>query len=241
MQLNKILEYVAYAVGGLALFLASLLVFALAAGVPAHEVAIVGGFFPEPEKPTMPEVVDRDPDAAPARPKLQPKTMEEVVQGVISRLPTQAQVSPFEQNELQDLVTDVKRLKLQYERDIEEIELREQEVDDRQLALDERQTLLEEFTRELDAREAEIALKQAELRRDEKAAAEALDEKWKTVARAFAEGEPEALKAKLLAYDPEEGARILFNLEEERRNELLGVLEAAEFKEYNDAFSALSM
>ena len=62
MQLNKILEYVAYAVGGIALFLASLLVFALTACVPAHQVAIVGGLFPEPAPTTNYAVVSKDPN-----------------------------------------------------------------------------------------------------------------------------------------------------------------------------------
>ena len=166
MQLNKILEYVAYAVGGIALFLASLLVFALTAGVPAHQVAIVGGLFPEPAPTTNDAVVSKDPNEQPARPKIQAKTLDEVIQGTISRLPTQAVASPFESNELESLVSDVKRLKLQYERYLDSIKNRELEVADRSLALEERAKLLDDFMNQLDHREKEISLRQAELRRD---------------------------------------------------------------------------
>ena len=240
MQLNKILEYVAYAVGGVALFLASLLVFALTAGVPAHEVAVVGGLFPEPEAPEVEAPTKRAADEDPTRPKLTPKTMEEVVASTLSRLPTQSHASPFEQSELQELVTDVKRLKLQYERDLESIALREDEVAERALANDERAKLLDDFMRQLDIRESEISLRMAELARDEQAISEAEAKKWETVASAFADGEVDIQKQKLLAYEPEDAARILVNLEDDRRNELLNALEPADFKAYNDAYSSLA-
>jgi hypothetical protein len=239
MQLNKILEYVAYAVGGIALFLASLLVFALTAGVPAHQVAIVGGLFPEPAPTTNDAVVSKDPNEQPARPKIQAKTLDEVIQGTISRLPTQAVASPFESNELESLVSDVKRLKLQYERDLDSIKNRELEVADRSLALEERAKLLDDFMNQLDHREKEISLRQAELRRDEAVADENEAEMWKVRARPFADGELETATAQLIAYGPEEGAHILMNLDEDRRNELLNSL-GDQFKDFNDAFSALN-
>lgn len=241
MQLNKILEYVAYAVGGVALFLASLLVFALAAGVPAHQVAIVGSLFPEPDAPKLAEPVEGQDSTGPARPKLKTKTMEEVIQGTLSRLPTQTHASPFEGSELQTLVTDVKRLKLQYERDLESVAKRERDVEDEALALEDRAKVLDDIIDQLDLREAEIALRQAELKRDEDAAAEADSERWRVAARPFAEGDLDKLVPKLEAYGPEDGARILFNLEEERRNELLSELNGDLFKEFNDAFSALGL
>lgn len=240
MQLNKILEYSAYAVGGVALFLASLLVFALTAGVPAHQVAIVGGLFPEPTPTTSEPATIKDPNAQPARPKIQVKTLDEVIQGTISRLPTQAVASPFESNELESLVSDVKRLKLQYERDLDGISRRELEVEDRALALEERAKLLDDFMSQLDHREKEISLRQAELRRDEAVADENESEMWKVRARPFADSELEDATKQLLAYGPEEGAHILLNLDEDRRNELLNSLEGEQFKEFNDAFSALN-
>ena len=94
--------------------------------------------------------------------------------------------------------------------------------------------------RQLDIRESEISLRMAELARDEEAISEAEAKKWETVASAFADGEVDVQKQKLLAYEPENAARILVNLEDDRRNELLNALEPADFKAYNDAYSSLA-
>jgi len=237
MQPNKILEYSAYAVGGVALFLASLLVFALAAGVPAHQVALVGGLFPEPAAPAT--GAPEGGDATPARPKVQTKSFENVIAATLARIPGQAQASPFASDELESLVGDLKRLKLQYEEQLEKVTTRATDIEEREAVLQERSLLLQDLMAQLDLREGEIDLKQAELARDEVAAADGEVERWKKIAQAFKDGEPVALSKRLLAYGAEEGAHILVNLDDDQRTALLGALSDKDFKDFNDAYSAL--
>lgn len=238
MQLNKIFEYSAYAIGGTALFTASLLVFALAAGVPAHQVAIIGGMFPEP--PAVEPAAITDEDGEVTRPKIGPRTMDEVIESAIGRLPSHGVDSPFEAAELEQLVADMKLLKLQYSKNIEGLEDREQAVTERALALDERNNVLDEFMAQLDQREGEIDLKQEELQRDQAVRAEEDTERWKAVSMVFKGGDAKELVVKLLKYGPVDGAQILAHLEESERNALLLELDADPFKEFNDAYSALA-
>ncbi len=237
MQLNKIIEYAAYAIGGLALFLASLLVFALAAGIPEHQVAIVGGLFPEPAPTT--DTTPSDGSAGPVRPKIQAKSMEDVIASTLGRIPGQAQASPFASSELEALVGDLKRLKLQYEDDVARVTKKSTELAERDAALGERAALLQDLMAQLDQREGEIELKQSELKRDQDAAEESELARWRKIAQAFKDGEPKSLAKRLLAYGPEEGAYILFNLEDDQRTALLVALGDDDFKAFNDAYSAL--
>ena len=237
MQINKILEYAAYAVGGVSLFMASLLVFALAAGVPAHDVAIIGGLFPKPPPPA--QVSEKSPDGAPARPKIQAKSLEDVIASTLSRLPNQSQASPFESSELEALVGDLKRLKLQYERDLASVKAREEEVAERDAALQEQAGLIQDLMARLDQRDGELTLREQEVRRDEQVAEENEKARWKKISMAFINGDPEDLAQRLLAYGPDDGARILTNLDEDARQTLLDALDATNFKAFLDAYSSL--
>jgi len=237
MQINKILEYAAYAVGGVSLFMASLLVFALAAGVPAHDVAIIGGLFPKP--PPVEQLSEKDPNGAPARPKIQAKSLEDVIASTLSRLPNQVQGSPFDASELDGLVGDLKRLKLQYDRDLESVTAREADVAERDTALQEQAGLLQDLMARLDQREGELALREQEVKRDERVAEDNEKARWKKIAMAFTDAKPEELAPRLLAYGADDGAHILANLDEDARQTLLNALDAANFKEFLDAYSSL--
>lgn len=237
MQINKILEYAAFAVGGISLFLASLLVFALAAGVPAHDVAIIGGLFPEPPPPA--ETSDKQPGEAPARPKIQPKSLEDVIASTLSRLPGETLSSPFPSDELGSLVGDLKRLKLQYETDLEDLTKREDEVAEREAAVAERAQLLQDLMAQLDQREGELALREDELKRDEKVASENEMARWKSIARTFADGDASKWSKRLIAYGAEDAAKILSNLDPDRATELLDQIDDdTKFIDFNDAYAA---
>jgi flagellar motility protein MotE (MotC chaperone) len=238
MQINKLLEYAAYAVGGVSLFLASLLVFALAAGVPAHDVALVGGFFPEPPAPQG--TSNKEPGSEPARPKIQAKSLEDVVASTLGRLPGQTVTSPFDDSELETLVGDLKRLKLQYERELESVTKRGAEISEREASLDERAGLLQDLMAQLDQREGELALREEEVQRDESVAEENDAARWVKIAKVFAEGDATKMAGRLKLYGPEDGARILSNLEEDQRKALLDALPDSDFLEFNNAYSALS-
>ncbi|MFT4709317.1 MAG: hypothetical protein ACI8Q9_000437, partial [Planctomycetota bacterium] len=100
MNPNKIIELAAIGIGGLSLFLASFLVFALSAGVPAHQVAIVGGLFPAPDvgdQPTSSAIIDG------ATPDIVEKTMDDVLISTLDRLPSYTIQSPFADDEMSTL------------------------------------------------------------------------------------------------------------------------------------------
>jgi len=237
MQINKILEYVAFAVGGVSLFLASLLVFALAAGVPAHEVAVIGGLFPEP--PPQAESTEKAAGDAPARPKIQAKSLEDVIASTLSRLPAQTGASPYDASELETLVGDLKRLKLQYDTDLAALEKRESSTAERDAAIAEQAQLLQDLMAQLDQREGELALREEELKRDENVATENENARWASIAKVFASGDPKKYAARLSKYTPEEAAHILINLDEKKQTALLDLLPEAQFADFLSAFSAL--
>lgn len=239
MQTNKIIEFTAYAVGGIALFMASLLVFALAAGVPAHQVAIVGGLFPEPPPMEMADASE-DEDGEVVRPKIGPRSIEDVIDSTIARLPTQGGTSPFEDKELGTLIDKMKQQNLQLSRDLELLEARESKVAERDMALDERKNLLDDLMAQLSQREADIKLQQEELQRDQIAKDESDAERWTRVAQAFMKGKPDELIGKLIVYGPQDAARILANLTPDSASKLLNELDGQEFKEFNDAYSLVA-
>ncbi len=237
MKLNKIIEITAYAVGGVSLFLVSFLVFALAAGVPANEVAILGNLFPEPAP--VPEVAEGE-EGENARPKIQPKTPEELIQDTIGRLPTHTARSPFQDGEVDELVAELKRLKLENEQLRKDYEDRIAALDEREGGLDEQAALIQELMAALDVRQGEIALASQELERDQVVADEAEVEKFKKIAATFAgKGDVAKLVRRLENYGADDGARILANLEEKRRTELLNAMPEASSNEFTDAWASL--
>ena len=243
MKLNKVIEFTAYAVGGVSLFLVSFLVFALSAGIPAHEVALVGGLFPETEAV---EVADGE-GVEGARPKHQSKTPEQVLQATIGRLDTvYTAPSPFDDEEVEQLVTDLRAQKLEYEQLIDALKERELALDDRESVLDEQAELLQELKGGLDSQQAAIALARQELERDEKVADERKAAIAKNKASFYANEEAaiETLAQKLgevAGRDMDEAALILSNLEDERAQALLLAMDGTKADELRDAWASLGL
>jgi len=238
MKVNKIIELVALGVGGLSLFIASFLVFALSAGIPAHQVAIVGGLFPEPA-PTETGVSGET--IAGATPDVVEKTIDEVLMSSIGNLPNLDTQSIFSDSELAEVVNELKRVKADFQEGVANVERREAEVETRAENLEERARVLNDYMATLDRREFEIGLLQEELDagitiRDDKH-----DVRWAKIAKAF-EGTEDLpkLASRLLIYKADEAALILKNLDADQRNLILDALPDADtFREYNDAYSAL--
>lgn len=236
MKLNKLIEITAYAVGGVSLFLASFLVFALAAGVPANEVALLGGMFPAPEAPA-----EEPAEGEAGRPKFVAKTPEQLIAESIGRIPTFAGPSPFEDGEVDELVGKLERLVLENTQRDEALDAREAELDERQAAQDEKAALLQGLQESLDVQRGELELTRQELSRDQAVADEREAEKFKKIAAVFGSKTSDAtiMATRLSAYPAEDAARILANIEEKRRTELLNALDADSFTAFVDAYAAL--
>jgi len=243
MKLNKIIEVTAFAVGGVSLFLVSFLVFALAAGVSAHEVALLGGMFPEPE-PT-PEVAEAGEDETEeGRTVLQPKTPDELVQSILGNLPTLTAATPYQGGEVERIVNELKAQKLKYQELIGRVEAREEALDAREATLDEQAALINELKDGLDTQQADIELARAELERD----VEIEDERQVAVAKKKSvlfidkKADVPSLARKLEEMDVAEAALILDAMgdeNEKRRNELLLAMEPTASAELLDAWAAL--
>ena len=237
MNPNKIIELVAIGIGGISLFLASFLVFALSAGVPAHQVAIVGGMFPAPEvveQPNTGEAIDG------ATPDIVEKTMDDVLISTLNRLPAYTIQSPFADDEMSELVEELKRTKLAYEEGVKDIEQREDALSKRDANLDEKDRILKDLMAALDRRESEMKLLQQELDNGIRVADAAKEAEWATVATGFLGSDFEQHAQRLGNYEAEEAAMILKNLEADQRQNITDVLGPAEFKEIMAAYSKIA-
>jgi hypothetical protein len=239
MKPNKIIEHIAMGVGGLSLFMVSFLVFALAAGVPANEVAIVGGLFPAPA-PSAPAT--GGPGLEAATPDVVEKDMDDIMISTLDRLPVYTHQSPYSDDELSKVVEELKRVKMNYEDGIVDLEQREEDIAKRSTNLDEKARILDDLMETLDRQKSELLFLQEELDRDIVVKDEIDEARWKVQSEAFADTEkiPE-LSARLMIYSAEEAAHILSYLEAEQRTSLLNAIEDDNtFKEYNNAYSALT-
>ncbi|MFT5079448.1 MAG: hypothetical protein ACI9D0_000038 [Bacteroidia bacterium] len=237
MNPNKIIELAAIGIGGLSLFLASFLVFALSAGVPAHQVAIVGGLFPAPDvgdQPTSSAIIDG------ATPDIVEKTMDDVLISTLDRLPSYTIQSPFADDEMSTLVEELKRTKLAYEEGVQDIEQREDALTKRDANLDEKDRILKDLMAALDRREMEMKLLQAELDNGLKVADEAKEAEWATIATGFLGSNFEKLALLVGTYADEEAAMILKNLENDQRQGILDALSQDKFKEIMAAYSKVA-
>ena len=237
MKVNKIIELVALVVGGLSLFMASFLIFALSAGVPAHEVALVGGLFPKPASTvsgTSGESIN------PANPDVVDKTMDDVVIATIGRLPAYQLQSAFNDDELAEVVNELKRVKAEFEEGIVDIEKREADVETHAANLEERARVLNEYMATIDRRELEMALVQEELDAGVKVRNDQDDARWAKKAKGYESEDDIDLHARRLALLlPEEAAQILRYLQPEQRTLILNALGDDDFQSFNDAYAAI--
>lgn len=237
MNPNKIIELAAIGIGGISLFLASFLVFALSAGVPAHQVAIVGGLFPAPEVPERATTGVAIPGATP---DIVEKTMDDVLISTLNRLPAYTIQSPFADDEMSELVEKLKGTKLAYEEGVRDIELREDALAKRDANLDERDRILKDLMAALDRREDEMRLLQMELDNGIRLADAAKEAEWATIATGFASDNYEQHAQRLGEYEAEESAMILKYLEADHRQNITDVLTPDVFKEIMAAYSKIA-
>ncbi|MDG1499222.1 MAG: hypothetical protein P8N31_06540 [Planctomycetota bacterium] len=237
MNLNKIIEFAAIGIGGLSLFLASFLVFALSAGIPASQVAIVGGLFPEPEvskQASSGEVIDG------AMPGIVEKTMDDILISHLDRLPTFTIQSPFADDEMAELIDKLKSTKLAYEEGVRNIEEREDALIKRDANLDEKDRILKDHMAALDRREAEMRLVQMELDNGIRVADAAKEAEWATIATGFGGDNYKQHAERLVGYKAEESAMILKYLEADQRQNITDVLAAEDFREIMAAYSKVA-
>lgn len=236
--MSKFIETGAMALGGLSLFGVCFLAFALMAGVPAHEVAVIGKLFPAPP--------EEESDPAPSsifQEEPSPATDREAIRSNVAILETWSLPSPFTSDELQGIAEELKATReILRSRSLEQ-DQRESELDDREERIDERLLALASLQQQLELQEAELDLRAQEVRRDEKAEDEFRQKQLRAVAKIIQTKKDDPAKAVpyLTPYPPEEVAIILASLDAKQASALLDELQKKsvikDFKPYLDAYA----
>jgi len=233
--MNRLLEILAMALGGCSLFAVCFLGFASMAGVPMHEVAVVGRFFPEPEAPPAEHAVV---ESSPA--DQGPPTDQEVLATSLGALGAWSLTPPFTAQELKGLADELKLKRLQLEQGIRDQNERAKELDARESMLMEQFQALEDLRARLEAFEQELLVRSEEVARGEAAASVQEDRKWKNLADLFGGLDAEEAGRRLTAYPPAEATKILLRLEEDLALEVLNTLTGDRYLEYAEAWAAAS-
>lgn len=221
------------ALGGISLFLVCFLGFAAMGGVPVHEVAVIGKFFPAP-----PEDAPRPLDESQAPPIPQFESDEEVLSASMGVLHTWKLDAPFTGEELKSLADELKLKNTQLEQRLRDATEREQALDEREESLADQFETLDEMRAKLEAFEQELLLRAEEVERDESNAEAAKERRWGSLAKLFAEQEPEEAGRRLSAYSPADATKILLNLDESLALEILNTFTGDRFIEYAEAYAA---
>jgi flagellar motility protein MotE (MotC chaperone) len=236
--MNRMLEILAMTLGGFSLFAVCFLGFASMAGVAPHELSVVGRFFPqpdpEPEEEQLVDLVDAPPEATP------PKSGSEVLAASLGVLGAWSLTPPFSGEELKGLADELKLKRLQLNRSLEDQNARQRELDSREAMIIEQFEALEDLRARLEASEQELLLRAEAVSKDETAAGEQEERKWKKLAALFGALAPEEAGRKLTAYPPEEATQILVRLDEDLALEILNTLAGDRYMEYAGAWAAAS-
>lgn len=228
--MSKFLEIGVLALGGLCLFAVSFLGFALSAGVPMRDVALVGPLFEKASGEDAPEETD-------TKPPPEIKTDGEIIESHLSLLSLWSLDDPYSPDELNAMVARIKSKEDDLERRLEEIREREKLAQDKSASLTRQHETLATIRSELEAYDAELRLRASELKRDEAAAAEREVASWKETAALFEEGDAGSLSQRLLQFEAGDAAKILRSLEPARARELLSALDEASWKTYAEAYT----
>jgi flagellar motility protein MotE (MotC chaperone) len=157
--MSKLLEIAAFSLGGLSIFAVCFLGFAMASGVPLHDVAVVGKMFPSPEEAGEPSTAVEVPEPA--------ASDQEVIRSSMGVLGTWNLPSPFDREELVQLSGELKAKIHMLEAREAALDQREREVEEELALLDERFKAIDELRLRLEAKDAELTLRERQVSKSE--------------------------------------------------------------------------
>lgn len=239
--MNKIIEILAIALGGLSLFAVCFLGFAVMSGQSMENVPVIGELLADEEQG------DGDPNQAskPSKPSMD-KSDTEIVESTVSVLQHWSMPSPFSASELNDLAEEMKARSARLDQWEQELDAAEAAVAEEKQTLSERRESLEALQQRLEEYERELSLRAQEVERSEDDAAQRLSRKWSVIASVIENGELEGQRAveAMAEYEPEEAAQILRHLDAARASVILGAMQKHEglkkpWTEYMEAYSVL--
>jgi flagellar motility protein MotE (MotC chaperone) len=233
--MNRLVEIIVMALGGMSLFTLCFLGFAVMADVPLDGIPVAGKLFEQPQSVTPP--IEEVAALAPPDKKVPD---QQVIQGALGVISTWTIDSPFTREELQHLADDLRLKKLELEDRLRKVVERERDAEELSETARMRLKDLEELRRELEAFEARLVLREQEVAAAEKIASDEVDRRWSDLGKVFARvDDPTEAAKKLAEFEAPEAARILRSLDESKAAEILNALDAALFKDYAEAYRDL--
>lgn len=247
----KPLEIALIGVGGLSLFSVCFVGFASVAGVPMHTLPVVGSLYEEPlADHDEPAAVIPDPTAGGVRASSSTMGQAErrVVQDAVASLASWTLPPPFEIEELGRLVEDLREGRDELGRRKDLLDSREVQIADEYDRLQKRSLELDQMRRDLEQREGDLARDRAEIEqlaqdldRSDLVRDEQVDNELLRKSLLFKSGDIDEAAERLTAFPANEAALILHKLgDEDRAIDILNALPREQWKEYVDAFSAVS-
>jgi flagellar motility protein MotE (MotC chaperone) len=242
--MNRTIEIIAMALGGISLLTVCFLGFALMSGIPLHEVGVIGNLF---EAPTEENTADGPAPRDPAELRTPRLDDEQLIANQAGLLHSWQLPSPFDAEELGDLTASLKMRQ-------HALDLREAELDGIQARLDEREATLEDrieglvlLQEHLDKQRVELDAERIRLDARVREENRREDNKWASQAKLLEDMEVEQRLGILGAgsYEPEEMARILSAMSPETRAETMNGLQdeikdAALLRSYLEAYGQIA-
>jgi len=226
--MSRFFEICTLIIGGVSLFAASFMGFALMSGTPAHEIALVGHWFPEPAFLASPGEVP---------PLAAEKSDVRIVEANLGVLGAFDLGSPYTRNELRQLTSDLEAKRQDYETRLAELEVREGEIASLEAALLERLGSLESMRKGLDVYARDLDLRQAEVTRDEVAVDDRVQAERQDLARLLTDLDPREAARRLAGFEPGNGAAILIHIEPDLASEILGEVSRTSWKALAEAYA----
>lgn len=242
--MNKIIEIIAMAVGGLSLFLVAFVGFASMSGRDMSKVAVIGKLFPAPAAPggehgTSGGEHEGDPTHEGDGEHAETLSDTAVIEASLGVLSAWTLPSPYSTSELRVLSEEIKRKHAELEERELALGRRERTVSEDEHELEERLKTLEELRTHLESLQAELAERGAELARQESSLEAGKDARWTQVALVIGGiEEPAAAAKKLQEFPAEDAAKILRALgDDARASEILNQVDPTRWKSYVDAYT----
>jgi flagellar motility protein MotE (MotC chaperone) len=235
--MGKFIEILAMGLGGISLFAVCFLGFAMTSGKPLDEVAGIGGFFDPTEIAEPPtEIVEAPSDRA----LTQRRSQGDIVRSGIGVMSAWSLPSPYSIAELSSLTDELKGRLQQIEVEEANLDQRERELDEEARTLAERFESMENLRVELEAFERRLDLREREVLQAENSASERETRKWSDVAAVLEALDTSVAGQRLVEYEPDDAAKVLRAMTPDTAAEILNQLAPERWKEYVEAYTALT-
>lgn len=237
--MNHLFKYLAYGLGSLTLVAGSFFLFTAVSGTPLSKVGGVGKLFPE--RPEAPATSSRELPEIETLLENDTRSSDQIFDAARSPFATFTLQDPFSEIELARLENLLHMRK-------DQLDKREASLDERERFLDQDEEALKRRFDDLERLKAQILdesedqrARTEELAAGEKAQAARESELYKSMAPLYEDNEPEVASRMLMnMYAPEEAAKVLEHMSDDRVRELLEAIHAsdpAKHKEYSRAYS----